>query len=116
MNNRLLELLPSVNGDEILFLDQVTKNLSDDEMKRFALMYRGKRQQPEMVLLLCILGFFGVAGVHRFYVNQIAMGVIYLLTGGLCMVGTIVDIVNYKKLTLEYNEEKALEILDLLHL
>jgi len=43
------------------------------------------------VLLLCI--FLGGLGVHRFYVGKIGTGVLYLLTGGLCGIGYIVDII-----------------------
>ena len=40
-------------------------------------------------LLLCIfLGFFGA---HKFYEGKIGMGILYLFTGGLFMIGTIVD-------------------------
>jgi hypothetical protein len=37
------------------------------------------------------------------------MGIIYLLTGGLCLIGTIVDIINYKDISGEFNRRQALE-------
>ena len=39
-------------------------------------------------LLWLFLGFFGV---HKFYLGKTAMGVIYILTGGLFTIGWIVD-------------------------
>lgn len=42
-------------------------------------------------LVLCIL--LGYLGVHRFYVGKNKSGVLYLLTGGLCGIGWIVDII-----------------------
>jgi hypothetical protein len=39
------------------------------------------------------------------------MGILYLLTGGLCLIGTIVDLINYKNLAFEYNQKVAQEIL-----
>lgn len=42
-------------------------------------------------LLLCI--FLGTLGIHHFYAGNVGMGVLYLLTGGLCGIGWIVDII-----------------------
>ncbi len=44
-------------------------------------------------LILAILGIFGVAGIHRMYVGKIGTGILWLLTGGVFLIGTIVDIV-----------------------
>ena len=38
-----------------------------------------------------LLTFLGVFGVHRFYLGKIVTGVIYLLTGGLLLLGVIYD-------------------------
>ncbi len=40
--------------------------------------------------LLCL--FFGVLGVHRFYVGKVGTGLIYLFTGGLCGIGALYDL------------------------
>jgi TM2 domain-containing membrane protein YozV len=36
--------------------------------------------------------FLGVFGVHKFYLDKIAVGIIYLLTGGLFLIGLIYDL------------------------
>lgn len=36
--------------------------------------------------------FLGVLGVHKFYLEKIAVGIIYLLTGGLFLIGWIYDL------------------------
>jgi TM2 domain-containing membrane protein YozV len=42
--------------------------------------------------------------------DQIGLGIIYLLTLGLCFIGTIVDLINYQKIAFEYNTKIAREI------
>lgn len=44
-----------------------------------------------VALLLCF--FLGFLGVHKFYEGKAGMGVLYLLTGGLCGVGALVDFI-----------------------
>ena len=48
-----------------------------------------------LALLLCAL--FGTLGIHHFYVRRYGMGVLYLFTFGLLLVGWIVDIVRLIK-------------------
>ncbi len=36
--------------------------------------------------------FFGVFGIHKFYLEKFAVGIIYLLTGGLFLIGWIYDL------------------------
>ena len=42
--------------------------------------------------LLWILGGFGVLGLHRFYLGRWVSGLIWLFTGGVFMVGSIIDL------------------------
>ena len=41
--------------------------------------------------LLFFVGGFGTLGFHRFYLNKIGTGVLYLFTGGLGLVGSVYD-------------------------
>jgi len=57
----------------------------------------GDSTQPKHKLtsiLLCCIGFVCVGGIHKFYEGKIGMGVLYLLTGGLFFIGTIIDLIN----------------------
>jgi TM2 domain-containing membrane protein YozV len=42
--------------------------------------------------VLWLLGGFGVLGLHRFYLGRWVTGLIWLFTGGLFLVGAIIDL------------------------
>ena len=57
-------------------------------------------RKKDTAVLLAILGvFFGLSGLQRFYLREPGMGVLYLLTGGLCLVGQIIDVVTLMSMT-----------------
>ena len=106
----VMSLMPELSGEELTGVDALVKGMSDDQANMFAASYRAQRKDSNTILLLTILGFIVVAGVQRFYVGQIGMGLLYLFTGGLCLIGTIIDVINHKKLATEYNLKVAMEI------
>ena len=108
--SKIIDLIPEAEGDEALYLDRLLAELNPEQSAKFAHVYRARRKDPQTILLLCLLGFVGVAGVHRFILNQIGMGILYIFTAGLCFIGIIVDLINYKDLTFQYNRKVAQEI------
>ncbi len=44
-----------------------------------------------IAFLLCL--FLGIFGAHKFYEERYGLAVLYLLTGGLCGIGAIVDLI-----------------------
>ena len=94
----VLQLLPELIGEEQAFINNIIKDMDDDAAQQFSNVYRVRRKDPQTILLLTLVGFLGIAGVQRFIVDQIGMGILYLLTGGICMIGTIVDLINYKSI------------------
>lgn len=108
---RIFEILPEVTGEEMLFIQNLIGGLDDDRARNFAQVYRNRRRDPTLMLVVTLVGFFGFAGIQRFLTDQIGMGILYFFTGGLCLIGTIVDLVNYQKLALEYNQKVAREAL-----
>lgn len=106
----VIDHLPEIEGDESLYVGKLLSDLSEEQASKFASVYRSRRKDPQTILLTCILGFFLIAGIHRLLLNQIGMGILYIFTGGLCLIGTIVDLVNYKDLTFQYNRQIAKEI------
>lgn len=104
---RMINYLPELEGDEALYVAKMMESMDDETADRFARVYRARRKNPDMILLTAVIGFFGIAGIQRFLIGHIGMGLLYLLTGGLCLIGTIVDIINYKNLAFEYNRDVA---------
>jgi len=115
MQPNLVNLIPAIEGEELVFLQNFTQNLTSDQLKNFIMVYNGKRRKADHILLGCVIGFVGVAGVQRFMVGQIGMGILYLFTGGLCLVGTIIDTINHKKLAFEFNQQMARESMAMVH-
>jgi len=109
MKSDLISLIPAVEPDELAYLQSITSTLPDDKFQLFISLYNGKRKKAETILLCCLLGFILAGGIQRFVVGQVGMGILYFFTGGLCLIGTIVDIINHKQLAFEYNQRMAVE-------
>jgi TM2 domain-containing membrane protein YozV len=116
MYQDLIMNLRGVTPSELVYLEQVMKNMNPDQAKSFVAFYAGKRKNAQDILLFTLLGFIVIAGIQRFVLGQIGMGILYLLTGGLCLIGTIVDLINHKALTSEYNEKMAYECAQMIHM
>jgi len=108
--SNIIHVIPEAAGDEALYLSKITEGMDQDQLMRFSNAYRARRKDPQTIMLTSLLGFFSIAGIHRFLLNQIGMGILYLLTGGLCLIGTIVDLVNHRDLAFQYNREVAKEL------
>jgi TM2 domain-containing membrane protein YozV len=107
---RVVDFLPEISGEEMVYIQNLIDSYDDNRAKSFATAYRAQRKDPTVILILALLGFAGFAGIHRFILGNIGMGILYLLTVGLCWIGTIVDLVNYQKLAFEANQKTALSI------
>jgi len=107
---KILELIPNLDPGEMGMLNQILEGKDDEYITQFAIQFRARRKDPQIILLLALVGFVGFAGLHRFILGHIGLGVLYLLTGGLCLVGTIIDLVNYRNLAVEENVKIAREV------
>ncbi|MFA5804092.1 MAG: TM2 domain-containing protein [Melioribacteraceae bacterium] len=106
----VLEMLPEIMGEEQMYISSIIKNMDDKQAFQFANIYRARRKDPQTILLVTFVGFLGISGIQRFLTDQIGMGILYLLTCGFCMIGTIIDLVNHKKIAFEYNQKQANQI------
>lgn len=60
-------------------------------LNNLGIIPRVSKKSKTVALVLSI--FLGGLGGHRFYVGKVGTGILYLLTGGLCGFGWIVDII-----------------------
>ena len=54
-------------------------------------VYPGRLCNKWVALVLCIIG--GCVGLHKFYEGKAGMGLLYIFTFGLCLIGPITDFI-----------------------
>lgn len=113
--SNVLRHLPELEGDEQLEVARLVNEMSDSQAQHFARIYRSRRRDPTHILILAAVGLIGAAGLHRFYVEEFGMGVLYLLTAGLCVIGTLYDMFNYRDVAFRYNRTVALDVAETVH-
>lgn len=106
----VLHMLPNIEGEEMTFVQGLLKDMSESQAQQFAVVYSARRKDPQTILLTALIAFVGAAGVHRFILGQIGMGLLYLFTWGFCGIGTVIDLVNYRTLAFEYNWKVAQQV------
>src|SRR5690606_32591836 len=107
MDLNILWTLPGMEEEEFQFLQQLMVPMDDYRQQQFLAIYRSRRKDPQVLLLATLLGFVGIAGVQRFMINQIVMGILYFFTCGLFFIGTLVDLIRFRKLSWKFNREMA---------
>lgn len=107
--SNLFQYLPELQGRELVYIQGLVKDFNENQLMNFSNIYRSRRRDPQLILLTTLLGFISIAGIQRFLTNQIGMGILYLFTAGLCFIGTIIDLINYQDLAMEYNMTQANE-------
>jgi len=116
INPTILKYLYDATPEELITINSRIKDFNDEEVAQFCTIYRSKRKDPQLILILCLLGLVGVAGIQRFFIGHIGMGILYFFTAGLCFIGTIIDAINHKELALEYNAKMITETLSMLNM
>lgn len=71
----IVSLMPDLPAEEAVLLQGLVGNLTQEQAARFAMMYRGQRLSPGLMLVLAI--FFPI---HRFLLGRAGTGVLYLIT------------------------------------
>lgn len=95
--------LPS---EKIVYLKQ---KLQTADEEKFALISTVEFKDPTTILLVSI--FLGSLGIDRFMLGETGMGILKLLTCGLCGILTIIDWFSVQKKAKELNYNKLMMIL-----
>ena len=90
---------------------QMMGKLPQDKQMMFMMQYNSVKKNPTTAVVLAL--FLGGLGVHKFYLNQAGLGVLYLLFCWTYIPGVIalVEAFMIASKVAEYNEKKAREIL-----
>jgi TM2 domain-containing membrane protein YozV len=107
MAHIIAHYLPELDEPERTYIERLTAGMSHDNIQQFAAAYRQARKDPQTLRLMAIIGIIAVPGLHRFWVGQMGLGFLYLLSWGLLLFGTITDIVKYREIAFNYNRQLA---------
>jgi len=87
---------------------QLTQGMSEQQKFLFQSQYGSERRDRTLVLVISI--FLGYLGIDRFLVGDVGMGLLKLLTGGVCGIFWLVDLFLITGRVDDYNRRKAHEI------
>ena len=106
---RWLMMMSGLQPEELVMIQNLTKEMTEYQQQQFFMFYNGKRKKQQDLTIMTLIGFFGVAGIQRFVIGETGMGILYLLTIGFCGIGTIIDLINIRDMTMDYNQKQAME-------
>lgn len=93
-------------AEKMMYLKE---KLSQIDESKFALLSSVELKDPTTLLLVSL--FIGGLGVDRFMLGDVGMGVLKLLTGGLCGILSIIDWFTVSKKAKELNFANVMAIL-----
>lgn len=93
-------------AEKIVYLKE--KLMAMDESK-FALLSSIEFKDPTTILIISL--FLGTLGIDRFMVKDTGLGILKLLTGGLCGILTIIDWFTIQKKAKEVNFNQVMMLI-----
>ncbi len=87
----------------------VKERLQSMDDSKFSMLSTVELKDPMTILLVSI--FLGTLGIDRFMIGDIGMGILKLLTGGVCGILTIIDWFTISKKTKELNFNNIMALL-----
>jgi TctA family transporter len=89
-------------------ISQHSKGMSKDDKMLYMNEYNGAKKSDTVNLLLVL--FFGFLGIHKFYMGNAGMGVLYLLTCGIFGFGALWDLFTFKAAVFNHNKDLAVKL------
>ncbi|MBO4563795.1 MAG: TM2 domain-containing protein [Clostridia bacterium] len=74
-----------------IVINNSNSNVNTNVNKNTNAMVGGRPKNKWVALTLCF--FLGILGAHKFYEGKTGMGILYICTAGLCLVGVIIDFI-----------------------
>jgi len=93
------------------YLYDKIKALPKDKRDMFLMQYNQRRKSEGTAMILTAIGCLGIGGLGRFYLGSNLLGIVYILTAGVCFLGTAYDLVKMKDLVNEANGKIAQTII-----
>lgn len=97
--------MPEVTPAELAAL---TREMTDQQKILFTSQYNSAQKNRNVALLISVL--LGWLGIDRFYIGQVGIAVLKLLTLGACGIWWIIDWFLIMGAVDDYNRQKAREI------
>lgn len=92
--------------EKIMYLKDKLRTMDEE---KFSLVSTIALKDPTTILLVSI--FLGVLGIDRFMIGDTGMGILKLLTGGVCGVLALVDWFTISKKTKELNFNNVMALI-----
>ncbi len=92
--------------ESLTYIREKLKNASDDQI---LLLSSLDLKDPTTLLIISIVG--GALGIDRFMLGDTGMGILKLLTGGVCGILTIIDWFGVQRKAREYNLDKLNQLI-----
>ena len=96
-NEELLKVTPSnfkkETGKKLTFKDVSELKAAQKQIKKDLKKQDKQNGTKSQLVALLLVIFVGVLGIHRFYLGHIGIGIVQLLTGGMCGIWTLIDLI-----------------------
>ena len=111
MEQRNIDMFIAQNADKFPAYKMVNiqNALAQLDDSKFVMVNTIDFKDSTTVLLLSI--FLGMWGVDRFMLGEAGLGILKILTCGGCYIWWLIDIINAKKMTQEYNYNQLRKVL-----